>query len=1012
MISDSVNHYISAFRFPETADVQRYVPKFDVVNYGEKIRRFLSRSDGHSPSSPAPEVSSPSSSDELFLTPTHNGPSGRLGLYQPMFDPYQIFEVEHRPCLILEVKVICGRNITKGWSDYMDTPDPYIHMHIRTAPEGRKQTTVKDNEVNPVWNETFTFLLDDRVENFMEIRLMENNYMYDEVVGMTRFDVAELRRNQIEKRTFVFNEVSEIDMEMKISLNIDPTLRYSLCLCDQEKEFIMKRKQKVMEGLQKLMGDSRAPTKIDDVPTIAVIGSGGGFRAMVGLSGVFKALHDSGILQCAQYVCGLSGSSWYISTLYSHPQWPKMAPGAMQDELKNNIDSSLLWLLSPQGVYRYMDRIMKKRQNGQPVSFTDFFGHMVGETLLRGRLDTKLSDQQTKLQDGGIPLPLLTCVHVKKDRSARSFQEWVEFSPYEIGLAKYGTFMKTELFGSKFFMGKLCKEYDEPPLHFLQGIWGSAFCILFKRLLEDNRKLDPVEMIRQEMAKQLEENEQDESSDSSDEGEFDDADDTTVYKRNSAHDVAIHNGGGKSTTMGQKGNGWDKAPADTERKSQTLPSTFRQGGQGQAPKRMMSTRRTKQKGYWSNFLKGVFENKKFELLSTRAGRAGVIHNFMRGLSLQQSFPLSPFSPLIKQPSDEVDGANNTGSSNSRVSDDFDGIFEMHPTSVKHLYMVDAGLTFNSPYPVVLRPQREVDIILSFDFSARPSDTTPPFKELLLAAQWAKKHKVPFPPIDTTVFDREGMKELYIFKDPTDANCPVVLHFCLVNIEFRKFVKPGVRRRTKEEKDFADFDLFDDPATPYSTFNFKYSHEAFERLSKLTEFNTLLNIEAIKTCISEVIEKKKATPSRCPCSLDEVPKLRRVSQKNKKRLSRFLSRIRSGRYSASEARKNIDQTIDLDDSIDEKPVVEEVEPKVSSRNFSNGGLRRQGVSRKANFKMQGFALSTAVEEDESVDEPIKREIPGRRKQTQPDKARLWQDSKCNSIDDDEESQFFTAIQSPT
>lgn len=33
----------------------------------------------------------------------------------------------------------------------------------------------------------------------------------------------------------------------------------------------------------------------------------------------------------------------------------------------------------------------------------------------------------------------------------------------------------------------------------ISGIWGSAFCILFKRLLEDNRNKDPVEMIRQEM---------------------------------------------------------------------------------------------------------------------------------------------------------------------------------------------------------------------------------------------------------------------------------------------------------------------------------------------------------------------------------------------------------------------------------------------------------------------------------------------------------------------------------
>ncbi|XP_045200375.1 cytosolic phospholipase A2-like isoform X2 [Mercenaria mercenaria] len=922
------------------------------------------------------------------------------------FDPYQIFEVEHRPCLILQVTVLSGRNITKGWTDYVDTPDPYIKMCIRTAPEGRKQTTVKDNEVNPEWNESFTFLLDEAVENIMEIRLMEANYTYDEVVGTVKFDIAELRRNHVEKRTFVFNEVSEIDIEMKLSLDKDPTLRYSLCLCDQEKEYLLKRKQRVMEGMQRLLGDEKAPKNVDDAPTIAVIGSGGGFRAMVGLSGVVKALHDSGILQCTTYLCGLSGSSWYISTLYSHSNWPQMAPGAMQDELKNNIDSSLLWLLSPQGVYRYMDRIMKKRQMGQPVSFTDFFGHMVGETLLKGRLDSKLSDQQAKLADGGIPMPLLTCVHVKKDRSARSFQEWVEFSPYEIGLAKYGTFMPTKLFGGKFFMGKLCKEYEEPPLHFLQGIWGSAFCILFKRLLEDNRKLDPVEMIRQEMEKQLEENEQDESSDSSDEGEFDDAEEI-VPNNNRSSMVRLPKAEslpGRGTPQSHSSPNISEKGLASNGKSQTLPNNFR------APKRMVSTRRTKQKGYWSDFLKGVFENKKFELLSTRAGRAGVIHNFMRGLSLQQSYPLSPFTPAKKAApdTDEVDGGSNTS---SRVSDDFDGIFEMHPTNVKHLYMVDAGLTFNSPYPVVLRPQREVDIILSFDFSARPSDTTPPFKELLLAANWAKKHKVSFPPIDTSVFDREGLKEMYIFKHPTDPHCPVVLHFCLVNIEFRKFVKPGVRRRTKEEKDFADFDIFDDPATPYSTFNFKYSHDAFDKLSKLMEFNTLLNVEQIKTVIAQVVEKKRAEPPRCLCTLEEVPLLRRVSQKNKKRLSRFLSRIRSGRYSVSDACKGIDK------SIEEESIAEESKNgNLSSKDTNTSATfrRQQAVSRKNPNRLGNSSLSVATEVSTELEEEYaeKRDIPGRRKPLQPEKARQWQDNRCFSIDDDEDSQFYTAVQTPS
>lgn len=64
------------------------------------------------------------------------------------------------------------------------------------------------------------------------------------------------------------------------------------------------------------------------------------------------------------------------------------------------------------------------------------------------------------------------------------------------------------------------------------------------------------------------------------------------------------------------------------------------------------------------------------------------------------------------------------------------------------------------------------------------------KEILLAEKWARLNKLPFPPIDVTVFDREGMKELYIFKHPTDPHCPVVLHFVLVNIDFREFTKPG------------------------------------------------------------------------------------------------------------------------------------------------------------------------------------------------------------------------------
>ena len=43
---------------------------------------------------------------------------------------------------------------------------------------------------------------------------------------------------------------------------------------------------------------------------MAILGSGGGFRAMVSLSGVYCALKDMGVLECATYAAGLSGSAW------------------------------------------------------------------------------------------------------------------------------------------------------------------------------------------------------------------------------------------------------------------------------------------------------------------------------------------------------------------------------------------------------------------------------------------------------------------------------------------------------------------------------------------------------------------------------------------------------------------------------------------------------------------------------------------------------------------------------
>uniref|UniRef100_A0A3P8WHJ5 Phospholipase A2 n=1 Tax=Cynoglossus semilaevis TaxID=244447 RepID=A0A3P8WHJ5_CYNSE len=718
-----------------------------------------------------------------------------------MTDVMDLLQVEQQFSHKFTVNVVSAENVTKGaLGDLLDTPDPYVELFIPTAPESRKRTKHIDNDINPKWNETFHFILDPNLQNTLEEHTVNVASINHEKVSVTQ--------------TTCFNMVNHLFKVMECPVHICSTkldLRFSLALCDKEKEFRRNRRDRVMLGIKKLLDMEKlcfqglTSTRYH-VPVIAVAGSGGGFRAMVAFSGVMKALFESGVLDCVTYVAGLSGSTWYMSTLYSHPDFPNKGPKDINKELMKRVSSNPLRLLLPQHITNYIQALWTKKARGQPVTFTDIFGMLIGETLIPAVRASSLKSDPICAQS---PLPLFTCLHVKPDVSELMFADWVEFSPYEIGMAKYGTFMTPDLFGSKFFMGTAVRKYEENPLHFLMGVWGSAFSILFNRVL-GVKDMGGGSTMEEELEQ--------------------------IKPQHIVGDDSLDNDDDP-----RKGGRENQEAEDDNRKAQA--------------------------SWVERMFTSLFSDSS--LFNTREGRAGKVHNFMLGLNLNTSMLFSPLHEVTYHaptPEEEVDAVTDP--------DEFDRIYEPLDVKSKKIHVVDSGLTYNLPYPLILRPQRTVDLIISFDFSARPSDSSPPFKELLLAEKWARMNKLPFPKIDPKVFDREGLKECYIFKPKKgEKNCPTVIHFVLVNINFRKFKAPGVPRETEKEKDLADFDIFDDPESPFSTFNFQYSNEAYTRLHDLMEFNTLNNLEVIKDSIKDCILSRKENPSCSPVpfSLSEIPK---------------------------------------------------------------------------------------------------------------------------------------------
>ena len=179
------------------------------------------------------------------------------------------------------------------------------------------------------------------------------------------------------------------------------------------------------------------------------------------------------------------------------------------------------------------------------------------------------------------------------------------------------------------------------------------------------------------------------------------------------------------------------------------------------------------------------------------------------------------------------------------------------THNKKIYLVDSGLSFNLPFPLTLRPQRGIELYITFDFSSRTSDSTPPFRELLLAEKWAALHNVPFPKIKEVAKKslNDGVKECYVFKEPENPQVPVVIFFPLVNREFRKFKAPGVQRQTEAEINFGNFDIFDN-TNAYAIWRFVYPNISFDRMTAMMEFNILNNLHVIKSEIAELVRRKK------------------------------------------------------------------------------------------------------------------------------------------------------------
>jgi len=248
-------------------------------------------------------------------------------------------------------------------------------------------------------------------------------------------------------------------------------VRISNELVPDERLYLEKRLPKVQSALEKLLG---RPLTGAYIPKIALIGSGGGYRATLCTTGSLVGASTIGLLDATTYITALSGSTWALG--------PWMASGLsitqFKEELIGIIHTSISSVL-PSEMSLISDALMVKAVLGQTLTLVDLFGALLANRLLRNFGERRhliyLSQQIEWIKHGDRPFPIYTAIDGRS--SVIKEPHWYEFTPYEIGSPWLGLYVPTWGFGRKFINGSSVDFAPEQDFGFLLGIFGSAFAL-------------------------------------------------------------------------------------------------------------------------------------------------------------------------------------------------------------------------------------------------------------------------------------------------------------------------------------------------------------------------------------------------------------------------------------------------------------------------------------------------------------------------------------------------------
>ncbi|KAI0014390.1 acyl transferase/acyl hydrolase/lysophospholipase [Xylariaceae sp. FL0662B] len=377
-----------------------------------------------------------------------------------------------------------------------------------------------------------------RFEDFSNVADIEWSSLSDRIVDMILPEWSKALPRQIRKLqrelSLEDGSLANVIWEEAHDPFIHPEIRYSAVvrvsdeLCDEEKEFLARRKKVSTAALAKYLGLDEKEIHPDDVPTIAICGSGGGLRALVAGAGSLLATQEDGLFDCVTYTSGVSGSCW-LQSIY-HSSLTNCRFDRIVDHMKARIGvhfaypPAALTSVTTSPTNKLLLSSLVEKLKGDPnadFGLVDVYGILLAARLLvpKGELsvndrDFKLSNQRDYVRYGQNPMPIYTAVRheipdvgnlvsntgeslpeqAKEIAKQEAWFQWFELTPYEFFCEEFNAGIPTWALGRRFDGG-----IDVPPsngfhlpeirMPILMGIFGSAFCATLSHYYREVRPL-------------------------------------------------------------------------------------------------------------------------------------------------------------------------------------------------------------------------------------------------------------------------------------------------------------------------------------------------------------------------------------------------------------------------------------------------------------------------------------------------------------------------------------------